>query len=161
VVPNATVDAEPRELAEQEVVVDLLHRLVLGADTVERLLCTALHRCAHEFGRTSRGRLRGGDTPGDGQPGTPAAAMNPNALHVVSAATPIWGCCAQLVRAVSASPHPEVSGKCRRGDKVPLRLLADGADSGATLGAFRRRTRNRRQDIFGLFAEARQMFDFY
>ena len=36
-VPDGIVDAEPDEPAEQQVVVDLLHQLPLGAHRVERL----------------------------------------------------------------------------------------------------------------------------
>ena len=36
-IPHGIVDAEPDEPAEQQVVVDLLHQLALGADRVKRL----------------------------------------------------------------------------------------------------------------------------
>ena len=36
-IPDGIVDAEPDEPAEQQIVVDLLHQLALGAHRVERL----------------------------------------------------------------------------------------------------------------------------
>ena len=37
VIPNSIVDGETNEPAEQQIVVDLLHQLLLGAHRIERL----------------------------------------------------------------------------------------------------------------------------